>query len=67
MGHVPHVERREPCRRENSRPKEKPSLLMVAAFQVLLNCLDENDAVRPGQFPTALAVYIEMVKSRKAA
>jgi hypothetical protein len=40
---------------------------MVAAFQVLLNCLDENDAVRPGQFPTALAVYIEMVKSRKAA
>jgi hypothetical protein len=38
---------------------------MVAAFQVLLNCLEENDAVLPGQFPDALAVYMEMVKSRK--
>jgi hypothetical protein len=37
----------------------------VAAFQVLLNCLEENGAVRPGQFPEALAVYMEMVKSRK--
>jgi hypothetical protein len=38
---------------------------MVAAFQVLINCLEENDAVRPGQFPDALGVYMEMVKSRK--
>jgi hypothetical protein len=38
---------------------------MVAAFQVLLNCLEENDAVLPGQFPEALRVYMEMVKSRK--
>ncbi len=38
---------------------------MVAAFQVLLNCLEENDAIQPGQFPEALAVYMEMVKSRK--
>jgi len=38
---------------------------MVAAFQVLLNCLEENGAVRPGQFPNALAVYMEMVKSRE--
>jgi hypothetical protein len=38
---------------------------MVAAFQVLVNCLEENDAVFPGQFPEALAVYMEMVKSRK--
>jgi hypothetical protein len=38
---------------------------MVAAFQVLLSCLEENEAVQPGQFPAALAVYMEMVKSRK--
>jgi hypothetical protein len=38
---------------------------MVATFQVLLNCLEENDAVLPGQFPEALRVYMEMVKSRK--
>ena len=28
---------------------------MVAAFQVLINCLEENDAVQPGQFLTRLA------------
>src|SRR4029077_1434243 len=38
---------------------------MVAAFQVLINCLEENDALLPGQFPDALRVYMEMVKSRK--
>lgn len=38
---------------------------MVAAFQVLINCLEENDALQPGQFPAALAVYMEMVKSRQ--
>jgi len=38
---------------------------MVAAFQVLLNCLEENEAVHPGQFPEALPVYMEMVKSKK--
>jgi hypothetical protein len=38
---------------------------MVAAFQVLLSCLEENEAVQPGQFPAALEVYMEMVKSRK--
>lgn len=38
---------------------------MVAAFQVLINCLEENNAVLPGQFPDALRVYMEMVKSRK--
>ena len=36
---------------------------MIAAFQVLINCLEENDALQPGQFPAALAVYMEMVKS----
>jgi hypothetical protein len=30
---------------------------MVAAFQVLINCLEENDALLPGQFPEALRVY----------
>jgi hypothetical protein len=38
---------------------------MVAAFQVLINCLEENDALPPGQFPAALGVYLEMVKSRQ--
>jgi hypothetical protein len=38
---------------------------MVASFQVLINCLEENDALQPGQFPAALGVYMEMVKSTK--
>ena len=38
---------------------------MVAAFQVLINCLEENDALLPGRFPAALGVYMEMVKSRQ--
>ncbi|MBR1157045.1 hypothetical protein [Bradyrhizobium sp. JYMT SZCCT0428] len=38
---------------------------MVAAFQVLINCLEENDVLLPGQFPDALTVYMEMVKSKK--
>ena len=37
---------------------------MVAAFQVLINCLEENDALLPGQFPDALRVYMEMIKSK---
>jgi hypothetical protein len=37
---------------------------MVAAFQVLINCLEENDTSLPGQFPDALGVYMEMVKER---
>jgi hypothetical protein len=37
---------------------------MVAAFQVLLSCLEENEALHPGQFPEALRVYMEMTKSR---
>ena len=36
---------------------------MVAAFQVLINCLEESDALLPGQFPDALGVYMEMIKS----
>jgi len=39
--------------------------LLVTAFQVLINRLEENEAVQPGQLPAALAVYMEMVKSRK--
>jgi hypothetical protein len=38
---------------------------MVAAFQVLINCLEESDALLPGQFPDALGVYMEMVKNRE--
>jgi hypothetical protein len=29
------------------------------------NCLEENDAVLPGQFPDALGVYMEIMKSKK--
>ena len=47
------------------KPKLSPEGEVVAAFQVLLSCLEENEAVHPGQFPAALAVYMEMVKSRK--
>jgi len=32
---------------------------------VLINCLEESDALPPGQFPEALGVYMEMVKGRK--
>jgi hypothetical protein len=38
---------------------------MVVAFQVLINCLEESDALLPGQYPDAPGVYMEMVKSRK--
>jgi hypothetical protein len=33
---------------------------MVAAFQVLINCLEENDTLLPGQFPGALGVYMKV-------
>ena len=33
---------------------------MVASFQVLINCLEESDALLPGQFPDALRIYMEM-------
>jgi hypothetical protein len=38
---------------------------VVAAFQVLINCLEESDALLPGQFPDALGVHMEMVKSKE--
>lgn len=37
---------------------------IVAAFQVLNSCLEESDALLPGQFPDALGVYMEMIKSK---
>lgn len=37
----------------------------VAAFQVLINCLEENEALQPGQFPEAIRVFMEMTKSRE--
>ena len=40
---------------------------MVAAFQVLIDCLEENGAVEPRQFSDALGVYMEMVKSSKGS
>jgi hypothetical protein len=38
---------------------------MVAGFQVLVNCLEENEAVHPGQFPEALRVHMRMTKGRE--
>ena len=38
---------------------------VIAAFQVLVGCLEENEALQPGQFPEALRVYMEMTKSRE--
>ena len=32
---------------------------------MLINCLEESDLLLPGQFPEALRVYMEMVKSRR--
>jgi hypothetical protein len=40
---------------------------IVAAFQVLNGCLEESDALLPGQFPAALQIYMEMVKSKTGA
>jgi hypothetical protein len=37
----------------------------VTAFQVLVGCLEENGALKPGQFPEALRVFMEMTKSRE--
>jgi hypothetical protein len=37
---------------------------MVAAFQVLVSCLKENEALQPGQFPAAQRLQ-EMAKSRQ--
>lgn len=36
----------------------------TAAFQVLVHCLQENEALHHGQFPEALRVYMEMTKRR---
>ena len=36
----------------------------VAAFQVLINCLEESDALLPGPFAEALRIYIEMTDLR---
>ena len=40
------------------------SAAMVAAFQVLVQCLEQTEALLPGQFPEALRVYMEITKSR---
>jgi hypothetical protein len=31
------------------------------------SCLEESDALLPGQFPDALGVYMEMIKSKTGA
>ncbi len=36
----------------------------TAAFQILVHCLQENEALQHGQFPEALRLYLEMTKRR---
>jgi hypothetical protein len=38
---------------------------MVGAFQVLIHCLEEREALLPGQFAQALGIHMELVKSRR--
>jgi len=38
---------------------------MVAAFQVLVSCLEENEAIHPAGAVSCCSVYMEMVKSNK--
>jgi hypothetical protein len=35
---------------------------MTGVFQVLIHCLQENGALKRGQVPEALGIYMEMVK-----
>ena len=37
---------------------------LIAAFQVLIHCLEEREALLPGQFAQAVGVHMELVKSR---
>ncbi len=37
----------------------------TAAFQILVSCLEGNEALQSGQFSEALRVYMEMTKSRE--
>jgi hypothetical protein len=41
------------------------SAAIVAAFQVLVGCLEENGVLDPGQYSEALKVFMEMTKSRQ--
>jgi hypothetical protein len=36
----------------------------TAAFQVLVQCLQDNGALRHGQYPEALRLYMEITKQR---
>ena len=36
----------------------------TAAFQVLITCLQESGALKRGEFPEALRIYIEGLKDR---
>jgi hypothetical protein len=40
---------------------------IVAAFQVLNDCLEESGALFSGQFPDALGDYMDMIKSKNTA
>lgn len=37
----------------------------TAAFRVLVHCLQENGALKRGQMPAALRVYMEMAKHQR--
>jgi hypothetical protein len=37
---------------------------ITGVFQVLVHCLQENGALKRGQVPEALGIYMDMVKHR---
>ncbi|MBZ9605867.1 hypothetical protein [Phyllobacterium chamaecytisi] len=37
---------------------------VTVAFQMLMVCLQDNGALRPGQYPAALHGYMEMAKDK---
>jgi hypothetical protein len=47
------------------KPKLSPEGEVIAAYGAAINCLEESDALLPGQFPEGLKVYMEMTKSRE--
>jgi hypothetical protein len=61
---APNVEMEVMMSKSKLSPEGEVIAAMVAAFQVLINCLEESDSLLPGAFPDALRVYVEMVKRK---
>jgi hypothetical protein len=61
--------RRDACQspvfRLTARSSQLAERLWSLRFKSSLAVIEKNEAIHPGQFPAALAVYMEMVKSRR--